>query len=119
MMFTAIDSTTQTSFSGPLIEFHIIQRLKGMVAWRKNTFKTLRAQQHGLQNISLFVVNMIKPAEPIKHCITDSVPAELLPNFSDKPSVPRSESVPSAALGPVLSEPESSVNTAGQQLVNS
>ena len=46
------------------------------------------------------------------------VPTELLPSFSDKPSVPRSDSATSAAPG-ALSAPESSVNTAGQQLVNS
>lgn len=46
------------------------------------------------------------------HCIIDSMPAELLPNFSDKPSAPRSDWAPSAATAPVLSEPEeSSVNT--------
>ncbi len=55
----------------------------------------------------------------IYHCIIGSMPAELLPNFSDKPSLPRSDSAASAAPGPDLSEPESSVNTAGHQLVSS
>lgn len=48
----------------------------------------------------------------IYYCIVVSMPTELLPNFSDKPSVPRSDSAPPAAPGPDLSEPESSVNTA-------
>lgn len=41
------------------------------------------------------------------------------PNFSEKSSVPKSDSAPSATPDSGLTEPESSVSTAGQHSVNS